>query len=102
MDIKKIRKYIQIPVILLLMLVGIYVSWLYKNGVLTEGQAKFWFAVIVTPMCIVELIGSHLTGESFAKGAVIRREDTPDLFLISNCVTYFLLFFCILGIFYYW
>ena len=85
----------------ILMLLGVLMMWEYKKGVITKHQAMFYLSLIVSIVAFADLVFSFKYKESVSKGVVLKKEDSPNLYLISVATTIVLLLLALAGIYYY-
>ncbi len=100
--LRKNRSRIQLALVILWAPVGLYIIFHYQHGIFSKNQSIFWTAASLIPIFLVDLIASLLTGESYAKGLSIYRENNPKLFLISTAASGLMLLTCIIGVIIYW
>lgn len=100
--LRKNRSRIQLALVILWVPLGLYIIFRCQHGSFSTNQCIFWMAASLLPIFLVDLMASLLTGESYAKGLSIYRENNPKLFLISTAASGLMLLLCIIGVIIYW
>ena len=101
-EFEKIRYPIQIVLVSMCLVIGLYLYWIYSKGMLSEDNARFWLGTLILPLALFEFVSSFVTGNAIAKGIVLNRETYPVLFFITELLYLVLMGLCITGIIYYW
>ena len=100
--LRKRRYKFQIGLVLITLLVGLFIGFQCMNRSISKDQGVFWFAVLLLPLLIFDILASISTGESYAKGVSIFEENAPLCFVINLSIDVCLLAFCLVGVIVYW
>ena len=100
--LRKRRYRVQTALVLATLPVGLFVGFQSMNHAITKDQGLFWFAVLLLPVLIFDILASIATGESYAKGVSIFEENAPLSFTISLGIDVCLLALCLVGAIIYW